>query len=206
MRREVKSHSTGEMVTRRADHAAHIDVAELNRLGVMHIGAQMDINWSYQRTADERAMRHARLKNKSGGLEIRVSLGPISGHRRIATTLVPFVQTQNRFGVRRWFLCPVCTCACRIVYLEHAISCRKCQKLTYDSQYESAWERSVRRLLKLRNRVGGSRSLLDPFPQKPPTMRWKTYFRLQSQYMVSVEQLASHTKNCVDSGLKFGAR
>ena len=30
-------------------------------------------------------------------------------------------------------------------------------------------------------KLGGSESVADPFPEKPPRMHWRTYYRIQSR-------------------------
>jgi hypothetical protein len=56
-------------------------------------------------------------------------------------------------------------------------ACRRCNDLTYRSQSETAANRAIVKARKLRVRLGGGRSLLDPLPTKPPKMHWRTFYK-----------------------------
>lgn len=88
------------------------------------------------------------------------------------------LSDQNFGGQRRWFLCPSCHSRCRILYGGLHFRCRKCQKLTYESQYEPFPVGCMNRALEARVRLGGERSMLNPYPDKPKGMHWRTYQRL----------------------------
>ena len=49
-----------------------------------------------------------------------------------------------------------------------------------ESQYEPAYGRAASRSHKIRQRLGYSGSLDDPFPPKPKGMHWRTYTRLKA--------------------------
>ncbi|MDM4772404.1 hypothetical protein [Solimonas sp. SE-A11] len=86
-------------------------------------------------------------------------------------------------GHRPWFICPSFWCRRRTakLYLGDSFRCRRCLRLAYPSTRENATYRALRRVQKVRARLGGSRSLAEPFPPKPRWMRWETYFRLQEK-------------------------
>ena len=93
--------------------------------------------------------------------------------------LIPFVYTHTKFGGRRrWFECLSCKRRCRVLYGGRYFRCRKCYGAKYQSQYEQAYMRYGNREQDIRERLGGSASVDDPFPAKPKWMRWKTYARL----------------------------
>ena len=50
--------------------------------------------------------------------------------------------------------------------------------MKYDTQYEPAFARAATRALKVRQRLGSSGGIDEPFPDKPKGMRWRTYERL----------------------------
>jgi hypothetical protein len=86
-------------------------------------------------------------------------------------------------GERAWFLCPARGCGRRvaILYGGKIFACRRCYRLAYESQTESAAYRALSRTQKIRMRLGGSGSMMDFFPEKPKGMHWKTYRRLEVQ-------------------------
>ena len=59
-------------------------------------------------------------------------------------------------------------------------ACRHCHRLTYESQNETPFLRSVRRARKIRMRLGAGFSFAEPFPEKPPRMHWRTYRRMRA--------------------------
>lgn len=102
-----------------------------------------------------------------------------------------FDWTDTAFGGRRrWFICPSCCRRCRILYGGSLLRCRKCYRLTYESQYEPAWGRAISRAQKIRERLGGSGSMDEGFPPKPKGMHWKTYRRLEAQDEAADQQFA----------------
>jgi hypothetical protein len=98
---------------------------------------------------------------------------------------VPLEWTPCHLGGRRpWFRCPGRGCGRRVALLYAAgryFLCRRCYSLTYESCNERPSRRALRRAQNLRERLGGSGSMIEPFPRKPKGMHWKTYFRLWEQ-------------------------
>jgi hypothetical protein len=56
--------------------------------------------------------------------------------------------------------------------------CRRCHDLAYESQREDYATRMISRPQKVRRRLGGSASLMEPFPPKLRYMRWHVYSQL----------------------------
>ena|SRR5215472_6811256 len=54
----------------------------------------------------------------------------------------------------------------------------KSHGLAYDSQHEQPYDRALCRAQNIREGLGGSGSLAEPFPMKPKGMHWQTYSRL----------------------------
>jgi len=99
---------------------------------------------------------------------------------------VPVAWTVCRYGGERsWFICPGVVlnriCRRRVAILYGAgryFLCRHCYNLVYASQREDHATRLISRAQKIRRRLGGSASLMEPFPEKPKGMYWRTYERL----------------------------
>jgi hypothetical protein len=99
---------------------------------------------------------------------------------------------------RPWFLCPQrvgdgLSCNRRVGLLYSSgtpyFACRKCCRLVYASTQESARARSIRRARKIRLRLGGSGSLVDPFPGKPAGMHRLTYARAVHKAIAAQERV-----------------
>jgi hypothetical protein len=98
--------------------------------------------------------------------------------------VVRFRETDTEFGgCRRWFACPRCSRACRVLFGGGRFLCRSCRGLRYQSQNESAWSRATSRAQKLRMRLRGSANLMEPFPARPKHMQHRTYARLKALMM-----------------------
>ena len=94
----------------------------------------------------------------------------------------------NYGGHRAWFLCPGIDngnfCGKRVTKLYlygRYFLCRKCHGLTYNSQKVAIADRHLRRAQNIRMRLGGSASLIAPFPNKPKGMHWNTYWKMWSK-------------------------
>ena len=113
--------------------------------------------------------------------------GPGSSEWRSVEQRVPIVWTNCHLGGRRpWFQCTASAggrhCGRRVARLflggSPVFACRHCYGLAYASQQEIPRDRAISRAQKIRQRLGGSLSLDDPFPKKPLGMHWCTYERL----------------------------
>jgi hypothetical protein len=111
---------------------------------------------------------------------------------------VPIVRTPQPFGgERKWFLCD-CGERAAILY-GLPFRCRRCRGLAYNSQREIPEHRTLRRAQKIRSKLGGSPSMLDPFPEKPKGTHLRSYHRLWALYIplerASFELLAKTARN-----------
>ena len=95
-------------------------------------------------------------------------------------------------GFRPWFLCPSCGRRCGILYSfgSHYI-CRICGRLSHESQNETRPFRALRKVQKIRIRLGGSANMTEPFPSRPRYMHHRTYQNLKRQYEAAAEQYKS---------------
>jgi hypothetical protein len=92
----------------------------------------------------------------------------------------------NYGGRRRpWFICPMPDCRRRVavLYLDEGsyFVCRGCASLTYQCRRLDRRNRALLHSGKIRERLGGSSSVTDPFPNRPKGMRRVTYNRLKAK-------------------------
>lgn len=96
---------------------------------------------------------------------------------------VALTWTPCHFGGQRpWFVCPGEGCGRRVAILYgagHDFRCRHCCHLAYDSQRHDYPTRLLTRAQQTRRRLGGSGSLMEPFPPRPRGMHERTYRRLR---------------------------
>ncbi len=92
-------------------------------------------------------------------------------------------------GNRPWFLCPSCGRRCGILYtIGSRYICRICGGLSYGSQNEPRLFRALRKVQKIRVRLGGSANMTEQFPDRPRYMHRRTYKNLKRQYDAEAEQ------------------
>jgi hypothetical protein len=88
----------------------------------------------------------------------------------------------NYGGKRAWFSCPQCCKRVAVLFrVDRRFRCRKCHKLSYQTQCWDQLDRSGHLARKIRVQLGGSGGLGDAFPPKPVGMHLKTYFTLMQR-------------------------
>ena len=107
---------------------------------------------------------------------------------------LPLEWTPCNFGGERpWFLCPGAGCGRRVAVLYGPgkyFLCRHCYNLSYESQRENTMYRGLHKAQEIREKLGGSASMMEPFPEKPKGMHWSTYNRLwREHHEAETEQL-----------------
>jgi hypothetical protein len=169
-------------------HEYHsVDLAWRRRKGCLRPGYSGNLTWS--RCGAQTGNISYRVE--TAGIRLIYRTRPHGGEWQDVNELIPFVGTSTNFGgSRQWFLCPSCRKRCRILYGGSRFRCRRCYRLKYESQYEPAYGRAATRAHKLRERLGYSGALDDPFPPKPKGMHWKTYRRLETVEAQCREQWA----------------
>jgi hypothetical protein len=109
---------------------------------------------------------------------------PSGGEWEDVDQVISFDRTPCNYGGHRtWFFCPRCWRRVAVLYGggKYFWWCRHCYDLTYSSQQESRENRLMIKARKIRKRMGGGNSLINPFPDKPKYMHWKTYWRLREE-------------------------
>jgi hypothetical protein len=91
----------------------------------------------------------------------------------------------NYGGKRAWFICPRgCGQRVAILYGIGELACRHCRQLSYETQQDSGWKRSLRQARTIRAKLGGSMSLAESLPEKPKGMHGSTYQRLLARVVL----------------------
>jgi hypothetical protein len=99
----------------------------------------------------------------------------------------------NFGGERPWFICPGAGCGQRVAVLYgpgRYFLCRHCNDLAYQSQRDTKMHRALYRAQDIRRQLGGSANMMEPFPEKPKGMHWRTYERMWwAHHEAEMEQL-----------------
>jgi hypothetical protein len=168
-----------------------IDVRYLYRNGLLEPGHSFSLRWS----------RAGRETGSIDGVAYRDRVTLLYRHRRgldgeweNVKETVPLTWTECNFGGERpWFICPGAGCGRRVAVLYglgRYFLCRYCYELVYQSQRDNAVYRALHRAQKIRERLGGSANMMEPFPEKPKGMHWSTYERLWwEHHEAEMEQL-----------------
>lgn len=157
-----------------------LDIRDLRRRGLLQPGqlgsvrARLGRSWSGTDIFVAAQVSSVKLSYPSQGLN-GPEPQPIIEHIAIDT------RPQHFGGERKWFVCPECERFCGVLYGRKFFGCRLCQNLAYRSQSLSRGDRALSMAQKVRTRLGGSANMLQPFPDKPPHMHWRTYERLHTK-------------------------
>ena len=144
-----------------------LDLRDLHRVGTFK-GGWKNFPWTSLRWPRIEKMRAAKLiicielRNQTVPQNIRVE------------------WTWCNFGGSRPWL--ICQCGKRVARLFMGLGgyyCRSCcGNPVYESQRRSKKARSFLQAYRLRQRLGGSRPVVDPVPARPYSMKGKTYARI----------------------------
>jgi hypothetical protein len=95
-------------------------------------------------------------------------------------------------GWRPWFRCDCGRHAAKLYDgAGDFFACRHCHGLAYASQHLCTRDRLISSARKIRMRLGGGESIVDPFPDKPLWMHWSTYERLRARAEASAVRAVS---------------
>ena len=180
-----------------------VDVRYLHREGLLEPGRWFSLRWSRagRETGSIRGAVEGSGRPERVLLLYRHRSGPGGEWEDVHEPVTLDWSACNFGGARPWFVCPGDECGRRVAILYSAgryFLCRHCYDLSYESQREDKLQRALRRAQKIRERLGGSASLMDPFPEKPKGMHWRTYEWLWwRHYEADMEQLAG-VRNWLD--------
>ena len=169
-----------------------IDIREWHRDGLLVEGSRF-----YACSIGRAGVRHivdVTIDEESVVLVYRFPTGP-SKWKELELWVDVRATPCNFGGFRQWFVCPVCRCGAAKLYLGSPyFSCRRCLKLPYRSQGETAADRARRRARKIRARLGASMNLANPIGEKPRGMHWRTFERLcaevRSAEAIAIDDMA----------------
>ena len=187
-----------------------IDVNRLHKLGCLRADWTGGLQWT--RDGDQVASINLRAEADWLHLSYRVRVG--GGDWEDIAETVRIVRVPCRFGgARPYFLCSGLingvACGRRVVKLHgpgRYFLCRHCYRLAHTSQSEGAWDRTLRRASKIRQRLGGEPGTAAPFPPKPKGMWRRTYQRLCERsleaemradegFVIRAERLRAHVNH-----------
>ncbi len=161
-----------------------LDVRDLGRRGLLRPGLKFSNSWTCGR---EDVTVDYRVDRKTVALHI-MTVGPGGAQRswELTTTLD---WTACHYGGRRpWFVCPRCGVRVAILYAADQYACRRCHGLAYRSQREHLYGRALLKAQRIRCRLGGTANVIEPFPQRPRGMQWRTYLRLRTESELGTRQ------------------
>jgi hypothetical protein len=174
------------------DECQSIDVRHLHHNGLLRPGRLFSLRWS----------QAGRQIGSISGLAYDDRVIFYYRHRRgmgdeweeVKETVALEWTSCNFGGERPWFVCPGADCGRRVAVLYgpgRYFLCRHCYDLCYESQREDKTHRALRRAQRIRERLGGSANMTEPFPERPKGMHHDTYMRLfREHHEAETEHLA----------------
>ncbi len=166
-----------------------LDVRYLHREGLLKPWLSFSLRWS--RAGRETGSIGGMVEGTRGDLPERVILSyrhrsGAGGKSEDIKESVSLEWTSCNFGGERpWFLCPGTGCGRRVAILYglgRYFLCRYCYDLSYESRREGKTHRALRRAQNIRQRLGGSANMTEPFPERPRGMHHDTYMKLYWKY------------------------
>ena len=164
------------------DECHSLNVRNLHRDGLLKLGGSFSLRWSRgdRETGSIRGILEGDRPDRIILLyRHRSGLG---GEWEDVEEPVSLEWTPCNFGGERpWFVCPGVACGRRVAVLYGPgkyFLCRHCYDLRHESQREDEKDRASRRARKIRQRLGGSANMPEPFPERPKGMHHDTHMRL----------------------------
>jgi hypothetical protein len=169
-----------------------LDVNQLSERGCLQPGCSSTCQW-----INGNEVASINLRAEAERLHLSYTLRVRDGKSEDMAETIPIVHLRCRFGGNRaYFICPGpgdgtdCGRRAAKLYLSRGyFLCRHCNQLAYASQFEQPWKRALRRVNKLKNRLGVDVGIGEPFPEKPKGMWASTYGCLLHE-MLQAEMLA----------------
>jgi hypothetical protein len=169
------------------DECHSVDVRYLHRHDLLIPGRWFSLRWSRadRETGSIRGAVEGAERPEQMILLYRHRSGP-GGEWEDVQEPVALTWTACNFGGERpWFVCPGARYGRRVAVLYgpgRYFLCRHCYDLVYERQRENEMNRALRRAQAIRERLGGSASMMKPFPERPKGMHHDTYWRLREEH------------------------
>jgi hypothetical protein len=154
-----------------AEECHSMDVRYLHRNGLLKSGGWFSLRWSRagRQTGSIRGVVEGEKRPEQVTLLYRHKSG-LGGEWEDVREPVELAWTACNFGGERpWFICPGAGCGRRVAVLYgpgRYCLCRRCYDLSYESQREDKTHRALRRAQNIRQRLGGSANMMEPFPRE----------------------------------------
>jgi len=180
-----------------------IDVRYLHREGLLKPGRWFSLHWSRagRETGSIRGAVEGSDRPKHLLLIYRHRSGSGNEWEDVHEPVSLDWTACNFGGERLWFICPGVGCGRRVALLyglgRYFLS-RHCYDLVYESQRENEMTRALRRAQTIRERLGGSASMMKPFPERPKGMHHETYWRLREEHDEAEMEQLSRMKQWLD--------
>ena len=180
-----------------AEHGLRrLEVAAWQRAGALEYSART--RWQWATPKGIAAVAHS--MSEEGRLTLHYS--SLQAGRWYKKMLVVKVEWSpcNYGGRRPWFLCPVEGCSRRatVLYGVEDFRCRRCCKMSYESQRVAPQDRALWRAQHLRERMGASVNVSLPLPPKPKGMHSWTYTKLCIRVLAAELRAAGEVHRALD--------
>ncbi len=161
-----------------------LDVRKLKREGMLYPGYRGSLAW----WRGERKVSSIGLLAEHGRVVLKYRhhrRGELGEWEDVEQSVYLTWTPCNLGGKHPWFVCPGVVggryCGRRVAILYSAgryFLCRHCYDLTYRSRQASDRLGPLHKARRIRQRLGGSANLMEPFPERPKGMHRRTYHRL----------------------------
>lgn len=185
-----------------------LDVRDWSRKGYLEENpVSLTITWS--RGERQIAAIGAIISRRGARLSYSSWIGSDEANKEHRAYTVPITWTACNFGGERaWFICPglingiPCNRRVAKLFLKYGyFFCRHCHDLTYESRQTGGRYVPLRKCQSIRQRLGGSANMTEPFPPRPEGMQHRTYWRLRWEHDQAEDE---HTRIMVGDLQKMG--
>ena len=167
---------------------SRISIREWRRKGVLREGTR---DWCW---VDGQMNRNISVEAQLIRVILRYQVRDFHGKLQAIEDPIQLDATDGGRGRQRlWFWCSGCGRRASILYFDKYFRCRRCHRIGYGTQTITPSEPSLECIRRNRINLGGSPSLLDPFPPRPRYMHSKRYLRMMEADKKAVSQFLEET-------------